>query len=78
MTVCTDHGSQGLVFAPNRTKGGLHPCFSMLTRGIKFTLVTGDNLPEEIREACCVGSTRKVIFMRNCESESLHAFGRND
>lgn len=75
MTVCTDHGSQGLVFAPNPTKGGLYACFSMLTRGIKFTLVTGDNLPEEIREACCVGSARKVIFMRNCQSESLHAFG---
>ncbi len=76
MTVCIDHGSQGLVFAPNPTKGGLYPCFSMVARGIKFTLVIGDSLPDEIREACCVGSTREVIYVTNCESESLDAFGR--
>ena len=34
MIVCTDHGSQGLVFAPNPTKGGIFQCFSMLARGI--------------------------------------------
>jgi hypothetical protein len=75
MTVCTDHGSQGLVFAPNPTRGGVFPCFSMLVRGIKFTLVVGDALPLELREACCVGSARKVIFMRDCTANTQHAFG---
>ena len=75
MTVCTDHGSQGLVFAPNPTRGGMFPCFSMLVRGIKFTLVMGDALPGELREACCVGSARKVIFMRDCAADAQHAFG---
>jgi hypothetical protein len=74
MTVCTDHGSQGLLFAPNPTKGGIYPAFSMLVRGIKFTLVLGDNLPEELREACCVGSSRKVIFLRDCAADAQHAF----
>lgn len=74
MTVCTDHGSQGLVFAPNPTTGGMFPCFSMLVRGIKFTLVMGDNLPGELLEACCVGSGRKVIFMRDCTADAQHAF----
>jgi len=75
MTVCTDRGSQGLVFAPNPTKGGMFPCFSMLVRGIKFTLVMGDALPLELREACCVGSARKVIFVRDCAADAQHAFG---
>jgi hypothetical protein len=74
MTVCTDHGSQGLVFAPSPMNGGIYPAFSLMVRGIKFTLVTG-NFPEEIRQACCVRSARKVIFMRNCAAASQHAFG---
>ena len=74
MTVCTDHGSQGLVFAPSPMKGGMYPAFSMMVRGIKFTLVTGNNLPEEIRQACCVRSGRRVIFMRDCAAGSLRAW----
>ena len=47
----------------------MYPAYSMMVRGIKFTLVSGyNNLPEEIREACCVRSARKAIFMRNCAS----------
>lgn len=75
MTVCTDHGSQGLVFGPNPTRGGMFPCFSMLVRGVKFTLVVGDHLPAELREACCASSTGKVIFMRDCAADAQHAFG---
>ena len=75
MTVCTDYGSQGLVSAPSRMKGGMYPAYSMMVRGIKFTLVSGNNLPEEIREACCVRSARKAIFMRNCAAGSQHVFG---
>jgi hypothetical protein len=52
----------------------MFPCFSMLVRGIKFTLVVGDNLPSELREACCVGSVRQVIFMRDCAVDAQHAF----
>jgi hypothetical protein len=73
-TVCTDYGSQGLVFAPSPMKGGVYPAFSAMVRGIKFTLVTGD-VPEEIRQACCVRSARKAIFMRDCAAGSQHAFG---
>ena len=75
MTVCTDHGSQGLVFAPSPMKGGIYPALSMMARGIKFVLITGNNLPEEIRQACCVRSSRNVIFMRDCAAGSQHAFG---
>jgi len=75
LTVCTDHGSQGLLFAPNPTKGGVYPAFSMLVRGIKFTLVVGESLPAELREGCCVSSARKVIFMRDCAADTQHAFG---
>ena len=74
MTVCTDHGSQGLVFGPNPTRGGIFPCISMLVRGIKFTLVVGDDLPSELREACCVGSAQKILFMRDCAADAQHAF----
>ena len=38
-------------------------------------LVVGDALPLELREACCVGSARKVIFMRDCTADTQHAFG---
>ncbi len=73
LTVCTDHGSQGLVFAPSPMKGGIYPAFSMMARGIKFVLITGNNLPEEIRQACCVRSALKAIFVRNCALGSQHA-----
>jgi hypothetical protein len=46
----------------------------MLARGIKFTLVMGDDLPGELLEACCVGSARKVIFTRACTAHAQHAF----
>jgi hypothetical protein len=75
MTVCTDHGSKGIVFAPSLMKGGMYPAFSMMVRGIKFTLVTDNDLPEEIRQVCCVRSARKAIFMRDCTAGSDHAFG---
>jgi len=52
----------------------MFPCFSMLVRGIKFTLVMGDDLPGELLEACCVGSAGKVIFMRDCTADAQHAF----
>ena len=75
MTVCADYRSLGVVFAPSPTKDGMYPGFSMMVRGIKFELVTGSNLPEEIRQACCARSARKAIFMRNCAVGSQHTYG---
>ena len=41
MTVCTGHGSQGLVSTPSPTKGGMYPAFSMMVRGIKIRARNG-------------------------------------
>jgi hypothetical protein len=49
--------------------------FGMLTLGVHF-LVYLEPLPPVIREFCCVKSTRRLIFLRSCESKTLEAFAQ--
>jgi hypothetical protein len=73
-TVCTDKGSAGSFYMPCRAPGVPFTRFGMLTLGVHF-LVYLEPLPPVIREFCCVKSTRRMIFLRSCESKTLEAFG---
>jgi hypothetical protein len=76
VTVCTDFGSRNMVFAPSTTKATAYPYHAFLARGIWFRVFTGANLPQDIRDRCCVTSARKPIFMEDCEDGLLHAARR--
>ena len=77
VTVCTDIGSRFCTFAPSERKGTLFasPSYSLLVRGIWFHILTGVAPAALIREACCVNSPKKVLFMKDCEKEVLQAGG---
>jgi|SRR5580704_2158229 hypothetical protein len=74
-TVCTDAGSAGSFYMPSRVSGSPGTCFVVLTLGVHF-LVYLEPIPPVIREFCCVKSTRRLIFLRNCESKTLEAFAQ--
>jgi hypothetical protein len=69
--VCTDFGSHGMIYAPERVKGvrAIYSDFSFLVRGIWFHVYVGKDIPVDMKEICCVNSERKVIFLRSCEKE---------
>ena len=69
--VCTDIGSQGMIYSPERVKGvhAIYSDHSFLVRGLWFHVYVGKDIPTAMREICCVNSPKKVIFMRSCEKE---------
>jgi len=76
-TVCTDIGSRFCTFAPSERKDTLFPSpsYSLLVRGIWFHILTGIPPSAIVREACCVNSSNKVLFVKDCEKEILQAGG---
>ncbi len=75
VTVCTDPVSRIYMFAPTLKIGTRYPTYSMLTRGIMFDIIAGDDLPLEMGNLCCVNSAKKVIFSTSCEDRTVHAGG---
>jgi len=70
--VCTDFGSQGLVFPPHEASGARYKTYSFLVRGIWFNVITDDKA-KGIEGLCCVKSPRKVLHLENCEQRVKHA-----
>ncbi len=75
VTVCSDTASAGSFFMPCRVSGVPMKGFALLTLGVHF-LAYLEPLPVEIRELCCVKSTRRLIFLKNCEEKTMEAFGK--
>jgi hypothetical protein len=76
VVVCNDLGSQQTIYFPKDSKNSnLYPTFGFLVRGLLFRVITdvGAGAPE--LELCCVNSAKKVIFLRNCEANTVHGFG---
>jgi hypothetical protein len=72
--VCTDLAARFSTFAPSTNVGAPSPTYSLLVRGLWFHIITGDSLPTDLVErCCCVQSARKVIFMKDCTREIVHA-----
>jgi hypothetical protein len=68
-----DQASRGVVFPPGRFRGQPYTHFSMVTRGIWFDIVLGEEAAERHKHLCCVRSDRNVIQRANCEQRLLHA-----
>lgn len=73
VTVCEDWISQTNIFAPTLKKDSRYPTYSMLTRGLLFDVIMTPELPQEMRDLCCVRSVKKVLFRRTCEDRTLRA-----
>jgi hypothetical protein len=42
--------------------------------GIHFTVFIGNDIPPLMRQMCCVKSTPRLIFQRDCSQKTLEAF----
>lgn len=71
-TVCTDKGSQGMVFAPSLVADSRFPMYSLLVRGLWFHVITTDNAPG-LSELCCYRSAKRVLFKEDCGQRFLEA-----
>ena len=76
VTVCTDFASQGSVYVPCRVPETPYTTYALLTQGIYFRVLMGEELPLDVRQLCCVTGIRKLIFVANLEDKTLQAFGR--
>src|SRR5260370_907091 len=74
VTVCTDFYSQNNFYSPCEVTGSQIKSYGALTRGIHFRLFVGADLPEAIRNSCCISSARRPIFTGDCTNISAHAF----
>src|SRR5579859_1201764 len=73
VTVCVDHGSQGMNFAPSKVAGSRYPMYSILIRGLWFHVITTDQNTVGLSELCCVRSEKKVLFKEDCTERFLEA-----
>jgi hypothetical protein len=74
-TVCTDPGSIQVFYLPSPVSRIPGTSFSMLTLSVHFMVFIGSNMPPVMREMCCVKSTPKLIFQRDC-SQKTEAFAQ--
>jgi hypothetical protein len=74
VAVCVDVGAQNTIFPPHPLDGSKYRTYSTLVRGLWFHIVVDDEaLSAETSRLCCVKSPRKLIFLKNCSDEFLHA-----
>lgn len=75
LTVCSDTNSQRYFYMP-QSVSNLSPlvAFSFLCLGIHFMIFTMKNLAAGFREACCVSSEQRRIWMRDCARKTVEAW----
>jgi hypothetical protein len=73
-TVCTDPNSVRVFYMPAPTSGIPGTSFAMNMLGIHFTVFIGNDIPPLMRQMCCVKSTPRLIFQRDCSQKTLEAF----
>jgi hypothetical protein len=74
VVACTDYESQNSFYSPCQIKGHKVPGFGILVRGIHFRMFVGPEIPQPLRNSCCVTSARSVILRGSCRHISVHAF----
>ena len=72
--VCTDRESIGSFYMPSAVRGNPVPSFGFQTLGILFRIFVGRTIPPAVREFCCVRSTRRLLFQRDCSEKTREAF----
>ena len=79
VTVCTDRESQGWVFTPTLSKGSDFTTHGMtkygvLVRGLLFHVMVKVPGRFPLDTVCCVKSSEKVLWVRNCREETKRSF----
>jgi hypothetical protein len=55
VTACTDEASRGSFFPPGMARSGSHLVgYILLTRGIYYLVNLGTDIPDQIRQFCCI------------------------
>lgn len=73
VTVCTDIGSQGMVFAPSLMAETMYPMYSVLVRGLWFHIALTDKQTPALDGVCCVRSGRRVLHKADCTEPFLQS-----
>jgi hypothetical protein len=73
-TVATDMGSRESCFVPNRIKENPMVAYGLMTKGLYFRVLFGEDLPDGIRKMCCAGCDWKLLFVRDCQDNLLEGF----
>jgi len=73
-TVCRDKESRQTLFPPAARQGAKFPSYGMLLLGVHFNIVVGQSLPPDLRDHCCMRSSRHPIFLRDCRDDTFSAF----
>ncbi len=76
--VCTDWSSTGSFYMPSHVVGPALPCevLGFQCVGINFRLYLGASIPNIFRDFCCVRSSSRLIFIRDCSQKTEEAFGQ--
>jgi hypothetical protein len=76
VTVATDYLSQSICMVPNRiTDNTMHIAYGLLTKGLYFRFILGENQPPAMRAISCAGEGPNMIFAKDCGEKSWPAAG---
>jgi len=68
--VATDFLSQNSCFVPSRVTGNPGIVYSLLTKGLDFRFVFGENHHPQLRVISCMGSGPNLIFANDASDKS--------
>jgi hypothetical protein len=69
-TVATDFVSQNSCFVPSRVTENSGVVYSLLTKGLFFRFVFGENHPPGLRAISCIGPGANLIFAKDASDKS--------
>lgn len=73
-TIATDFVSQNICFVPNRiTDNTMFIAYGLLTKGLYYRFILGDDHPPEMRQISCAGTGMNLIFATDCSESSWPA-----
>jgi hypothetical protein len=76
--VCTDYPSTGSFYTPSESRAETNPAlkrFGFQALGLNFMVFVG-TIPPTVRQFCCVRSSPKVIFQRDCSEKTEQTFAQ--
>jgi hypothetical protein len=73
-TVSSDSESRCAFYPPAVCQNQVVFTYGLLVQGIHFRIFTGPNIPDEVRNVCCVRSPQHFIFLRDCSRDTFQSF----
>lgn len=74
VTAATDVRSQNSAYEPTPVLGVPNTGFAFLTCGIHFLVFLGKTYPTALLDMCCFSSARQLIFSRDIDERTQHAY----